>query len=444
MTGTVPILAAWGIDVLITKGSSYNPSQATKDPSQENIGESAIMSKLLQKQTATSIKNTVTKRACIVRLGTYPHDLLVRREAEALRDNGFKVDVICQCSPEDKAEESIDGIHVYRLAIALKRGGIVPYTISYLCFFLSVAFKLTILHLRHRYSIIQVNTMPDFLVFATLIPRLMGARVGLVMYEPMPELWATLHHRPFLVKLLKIIQKLAISYAHVVFAVTQPQKDTFVARGAKAGKITVILNAPDTRLWEQFMPGTPAPKDHFTLICHGAIEERYGHDTMLQAVKRVRSQIPNLRLHILGNGSYREQFLTQIEDMGLQESVQYLGWVPMQQMITELGSADVGIVAQKSSPYSNLVHTGKMYDFLAFGKPVLASRLNAVRAYFDEEALCFFEPGDAESLAERILELYQHPEKRQALVKNSQALYEQYKWEKQKEIYLSVYRALIA
>ena len=112
-------------------------------------------------------------------------------------------------------------------------------------------------------------------------------------------------------------------------------------------------------------------------------------------------------------------------------------------MVQELRAADVGIVAQKSSPYSNLVHTGKMYDYLACGKPILASRLKSVEAYFGTEALYYFEPGDARSLANGILDLYQHPAKRQTLAENAQRLYCQYKWDKQKEIYLSVYRSLI-
>jgi glycosyltransferase involved in cell wall biosynthesis len=285
--------------------------------------------------------------------------------------------------------------------------------------------------------------MPDFLVFATVIPRLMGAKVGLIMYEPMPELWETLFDSRLLIRFVKITQRLAISYAHVVFAVTQQQKETFVARGANADKIAVILNAPETRFWEQFVPETTISNEHFTLICHGAIEERYGHDTMLEAVKRVRDQIPNLRLRILGYGNYRHHLQALIKAMELQTSVQYLGWVPLQQMVEELHNADVGIVAQKSSPYSNLVHTGKMYDFLAFGKPVLASRLKAVQAYFGEDALRFFEPGDPDSLAEAILDLHQHPDRRQALVDNSQKLYDQYRWERQKGIYLSTYRALL-
>jgi hypothetical protein len=35
------------------------------------------------------------KRACIVRQNVYPEDMLVCREAHALRDAGFDVDVIC-------------------------------------------------------------------------------------------------------------------------------------------------------------------------------------------------------------------------------------------------------------------------------------------------------------------------------------------------------------
>jgi glycosyltransferase involved in cell wall biosynthesis len=129
--------------------------------------------------------------------------------------------------------------------------------------------------------------------------------------------------------------------------------------------------------------------------------------------------------------------------MELEDHVEYLGFVPLSQLVTELRHADVGIMAQKSSSYSNLVHTGKMYDYLHFGLPCIISRLKAVEAYFDENSLYFFEPGDAESLAKAMLDMYQHPDKRRSLVENSQRLYAQYKWEQQKKIYLSVYHELL-
>jgi glycosyltransferase involved in cell wall biosynthesis len=188
--------------------------------------------------------------------------------------------------------------------------------------------------------------------------------------------------------------------------------------------------------------GSAAAPKPFTLISHGAIEERYGHDTMLDALALVKSEIPNLCLKILGAGTFVNEFLAQIHQKGLENHVHYLGWVPLTQLIPELHAADIGIVAQESSPYSNLVHTTKMYEFITLGKPVLASRLRSVEAYFDENSLYYFEPGDPHSLARGILDLYHHPTKRKTLVENSQELYNQYRWEKQKEIYLAIYFAL--
>jgi glycosyltransferase involved in cell wall biosynthesis len=407
-------------------------------------------------------KRDRAKRACIVRYNYYPQDMLVCREAMALRDYGFDVEVFCLRGKGQAASEVIDGIYVRRLPLTRIKGGIGRYLYKYLAFFALVALTLTARHLRRFYTFIQVNSMPDFLVFATLIPRVLGAKIVLQMYEPMPELWVTrlglteerdLKSAPFwqlaLPSMLRWVEQASLRYAHAVFTVTQQLKDNFVSHGADPGKITVVLNVPDPRLFESETEETnlgrqPAPADgRFTLICHGAIEERYGHDTMLQAVAAVKSSIPGLQLRITGNGSYRDEFLAQMESLGLQDHVHYLGYVPLSQLVTELSRADIGIVAQKASPYSHLVHTGKMYDYLAFGKPVIASRLRAVQAYFDEDSLRFFEPGNAEDLSEAILDLYQHPNKRLRLARNASLLYERYKWEHQRTAYQAVCRSLV-
>jgi glycosyltransferase involved in cell wall biosynthesis len=164
---------------------------------------------------------------------------------------------------------------------------------------------------------------------------------------------------------------------------------------------------------------------------------------MLQALSIVGRAAPGLQLRITGNGAYLDDFLTQVQALELQEQVQYLGYVPLSQLVAELQKSDVGIVAQKSSPYSNLVHTGKMYDYMAFGKPVIASRLRSVQAYFDGESIRFFEPGNAEDLAAAILDLYQNPEKRQSLAHNAGLLYDRYKWENQRAIFQATYRSLL-
>jgi glycosyltransferase involved in cell wall biosynthesis len=115
----------------------------------------------------------------------------------------------------------------------------------------------------------------------------------------------------------------------------------------------------------------------------------------------------------------------------------------MSELTEELRRANVGLVAQKSSPYSNLVHTNKMYEYIIFGKPAIITRLNSIQNYFDDSSMYYFEPDNAQSLAEAIIDLYQHPDKGQTLVANAKKRYELYNWGKQSEIFLDAYRSLL-
>lgn len=381
-------------------------------------------------------------RICIIRQRDY-YELPVRREAESLQDAGFTVDIICLQQEGHPYIEQDNGVTLYRLPLTKIKGSISRYFYDYASFFFLAAIKVTQLHLKHRYQAIQVNTMPDFLVFATLIPRLAGAKVVAFMKEPTPELGEILYQSPLITAILKVVEQLALKYANMSFTITQQLKEVYISRGANGNKIQVVLNGPDAAHLLKYVTHAKPDPAHFTLICHGAVEERYGHDTILQGVKLAIPQIPNLRLRLLGTGSYVEKVKAMIDSLELGDYVEYLGWVSMETMVDELCRADVGIVAQKSSPYSNLVHTNKMYEYIILGKPAIITKLDSVYAYFDETSMTYFEPNNPQSLADAILDLYQHPVKGQARLAKAKALYEQYGWEKQGAIFVNAYRQAV-
>ena len=103
----------------------------------------------------------------------------------------------------------------------------------------------------------------------------------------------------------------------------------------------------------------------------------------------------------------------------------------------------MGIVAQKASPYSHLVTTNKMIDYWIFGLPTIASRLRSVSSAYDDSVLEYFEPGDAESLAEAIQRLHDNPERRAELSRNGRAALEFTGWGAQEELFLEVYDSLL-
>lgn len=390
----------------------------------------------------------MVRKVCIIRQAIYPYDLLVRREAEALSQAGYETHVIClerpASDPNHAREEVINSVQVHHLPLKRKKTSTARYIFDYLSFATLACVKVTILQLKHHFAVIQANSMPDFLVFSTIFAKIMGAKIISMMYEPTPELWEDTRKERS-PKILKKVEQAALRYADLSFTVTDQMKDLYASRGANPGKIRVVLNAPDERFLDtkSIFENEDEGKDGFVLICHGAIEERYGQDTILKAVALVKPQIPSLRVCILGKGTYVDEMLRIRKDLGLETFVDYLGYVPLEQMVRELRAADVGIVAQKSSPYSNLVHTGKMYDYISLGKPVLASKLKSVEAYFGQNALAYFEPDNPQSLAEGIIDLYRHPEKRNSLAKNAKELYLNFSWEKQKKIYLTAYKEFI-
>ena len=195
----------------------------------------------------------MTKHAAIaiVRHSFYPSELNVKREAEALRETGFEVHVICLRGENEAARETIEGVEVHRLPVGHRRGKIFRYLWEYNAFFVLAAVKLAGLHRRLHFRAVQVNTMPDYLVFVALYPKLTGARVVLHLHEPIPELFETMFEgrwcTPAFVTLVTIAEEMSIAFADHCLTVTDEMKRNYVSRGANAEKITVIVNVPDDR-----------------------------------------------------------------------------------------------------------------------------------------------------------------------------------------------------
>ncbi len=344
-------------------------------------------------------------RVCIVRQQNV-YEMPVRREAEAFRDAGFDANVLLMAGDDEPGKQVVDGVTIYRLPGRRDRGGLFRYLWDYFGFFLGASILLTWLHLRKRFDVIQVNTMPDILAFSTLIPRLLGAKVTVFMKEPVPELYETIYGDDRFARTLRAHERWAIRYADAAFTVTEDLKKRYVERGARREDITVVLNGPDGRnLLDLVGPGCEPGGVFTTFLCSGTIEDRYGHDVLLRAAAIARQNDPGIRVRITGDGTSRPGLEQLAVDLGVDDIVSFLGWVSYDELACELARCDVGVIPMKASPYSHLIHTNKMYDYTLFGKPVIASRLGAVESYLDDSEICFFTPDDPDSLAKTMIEL---------------------------------------
>jgi glycosyltransferase involved in cell wall biosynthesis len=324
------------------------------------------------------------------------------------------------------------------------RGGRVGKALAYGGFFLLVTGYLSVQHIRRPYAVVQVISMPDFLVFAALVPRLFGSKVVAKMQEPTPELATTIFGPTVLTGILAHIEQKAIRFAHHTVTVTEQLKQRYVERGAAAERITVVLNCSDPYVMLPDQSRPPARTEPaFVVVCHGTIEDRYGQDTIIGAASLLRDEMPDLRVMITGRGSGVDNMVRAMADRGVTDVVRFEGFVSLDRLREILSSADVGVVAQKSSPYSHLVHTNKMVDYWIFGLPVIASKLKAVSELYDGRFIEYFEPGDEASLAAAIRRLRADPERRAELTENGRLAQARNGWATQRVTYLRVFEDLL-
>ena len=389
------------------------------------------------------------KKICIIRQGHYPFDIRVRKEALALASKGYQVDIICLKKDSEKRKEINNGISIYRIPIKHRREGISRYIYEYTSFFSLATIKLWSLYFRRKYDFIQVNTLPDFLVFTTIVPKLLGAKVSLDLHEPTPELFGTLFgsEKTWLIRFIKFLEKISIMYADHAITVSEQMKKNYVKRRYSASKIDVVLNVPNLEFnFERYKNDSKRNDNKFLILIHGAMLKRCGQDVAIRAIDIVKEAIPNIQLNILGYGEYEPELKRLASALGLENYVHFYGFIPFFDMIKMVAKTDIGVVPMERNAYSDLVHTNKMFEFIAMKKPVIISRTRAVEEFFgsDDACLKYFKSGDASELAKSIIELYRNPEKRKQMASNAFAKFESVSWEKAKEDYCNIYTELLA
>jgi glycosyltransferase involved in cell wall biosynthesis len=373
----------------------------------------------------------------------------VEREARALVNHGYEVDVICLWARRGPEVETRDGVTIYRLPVKRnKSGGLVAQLCEYLTFFILAFVKLTALHRRRRYNAVQVHNLPDFLIFVGLIPKLTGARLILDIHDLMPEFYAARFNRSldsWPVRLIRWQEQLSCRFAHQVITVTETWRETLIERGLPAEKVSVVMNVADDRIFRR-SPATELPIRNdgcFRLIYHGTLTQRYGIDLLIRAVNLVREEIPGIHLTIHGGGEYREALVKLADKLSMREHVYFTPeFVPTSELPNLIRPADVGVVPYRRDIFTDGILPTKLMEYTALGIPAIVARTPAIEAYFDNTMVEYFTPEDVNELAASILKLYRDPAYRATLAQNADIFNQHYSWTKLSAEYVDLVDSL--
>jgi glycosyltransferase involved in cell wall biosynthesis len=132
------------------------------------------------------------------------------------------------------------------------------------------------------------------------------------------------------------------------------------------------------------------------VVCFvGGLVHWHNFGLLLEATRRVRCELPDVALVLIGEGSERTFVEARARELGLGDSIRLVGAVPHAEIGTYLGLADMAVV-----PHSNEYRSPiKLFEYMAFGRAVVAPRVPPIEAIVEEGRTgLLFEPGHAGSL----------------------------------------------
>lgn len=373
-------------------------------------------------------------------------DSRIQRQARALAERGDRVDCVC-LNADEEIRVGSGQINLHQAAAEKPRGGARAYLSGNARFLAGAARKVSALDREEPFDLIEIHNMPDALVFAAWRPKLRGTPIVLNFHDTFPELFATLFdrspHHP-LVRLVRAEEKVSAALADGHVFVTREARDLLAERGIAAARSQVVMNTPDERVFGERRAPAPPPSDgELQVVYHGGLADRFGVQTLVQAVGMLRQRGAEVRLEVLGSDAEAAARLAAFAAEVAPEGVHVAPRpTPVEQIPGRLEEADLGVVPTLRDDFTELLLPVKLLEYVHMGLPVVASRLPVIERYFGDDVL-LAEPGDARSFAAAIEGIRHAPDSALERAEGASERLTRIEWRRQREGYLALVDGLV-
>lgn len=149
------------------------------------------------------------------------------------------------------------------------------------------------------------------------------------------------------------------------------------------------------------------------LLNSGTFGEKDGISHIIEAVARVRTEYSDLKLVFTGAAPPAiQEWILEIAGPGGHNWIVFTGFLSRDELIWCYKHARGLLSCRSNSEYANYGFPTKLAEYLASGRPVIATTVGDVNEYLkDEETAYLAEPENTESIATAIRRLLGDPEK---------------------------------
>lgn len=216
----------------------------------------------------------------------------------------------------------------------------------------------------------------------------------------------------------RAIEAEVLGTSSALAAVSRQMAKYLADAGAHPARVHVIGNAVDTAHFHAETPAVTVPSipdDAFVVGFTGSLKMWHGVDTLMSAFRMFHAREPRAHLLVCGDGPKRGWIDGFVAGAGLEDAVTMAGWVDhaaLPGLIARMDVATAPYPASEDHYFSPL----KLYEYLAMGRPVLASDIGQTAELLTgSQAAILLPPGDAMALAKALDALCDDPQRRAAM-----------------------------
>ena len=252
--------------------------------------------------------------------------------------------------------------------------------------------------------------------------RLLLTRRDLTVVEPPPttgvvvRVVSTLQRRPYayyagdvwsdgaasmgaaavVVRVLRFLEAWALRGAAKVLCVSDEVAQRVAALGVAPERLVVVGNGIDTTAFNR----DAVPIDGGSAFVYtGTMSEWQGSDVFIRALAKVRTEIPDVRMTFLGQGSAQAELRALAEEL-CPGAVDFRGLVPPAECARWIRAAKAATVSIKPHIGYDFAKPTKIYAATACGTPVIFAGVGAGRDLIASEALGWAPGYDVDDVAE--------------------------------------------
>jgi glycosyltransferase involved in cell wall biosynthesis len=371
----------------------------------------------VESRTSTSAKR---RALIIVENQAVPLDPRVWREARSLTDHGYDVTVLC---PRRKGccrgYEIMDGVRIYRHPMPVEGSTLFSHLSEYACAFILECLYTCWIYLRHGFDVIQGCNPPDNIFLIALPFKLLGVKYIFDHHDASPELYVSKYGKTGgLYNVLLALEKLCYRHSDVVMATNESYRIMAISRGRlRPENVFVVRNGPDVGTFKP-APPNPARKHgkRYLIGYVGNMNFQDGLDILLDVAKRVKHLGRNdVHFTCVGRGPELKKLQQMVQQMDLEDTVDFTGRVSDEDLIEILSTADVCLNPDRPSEMNDISTMIKIMEYMALGKPIVQFESKEGRFSAREASLYARKEEGVVDFAEKIIWLLDRPEERRKM-----------------------------